>query len=176
MTLRLMTNKEWDRLVKLTDGDDDLMHWHEIAALVAEDLAITSHAIARGWLGPSNLDTCGKDQRLNYLGFRPVLDDVCTDLVPRSIQDGQVVAVGTLFMGGEPVPVPQNPVHTSGDIMKYVPGTALELRAPMDDPLYIVTGIKDKRKVYIDRCLLTNISYDDIIAALLMPYKHPPRP
>jgi len=100
-----------------------------------------------------------------YVGFRPAFEVLSNDALPVDITDGDVVVIGTLYMDGKPVRVPEYPIW-DGDIEEYIPDAKLELRAALDDPAYQVKGIKAGDVFICDCCLLENISYDDIEFAL----------
>lgn len=68
-------------------------------------------------------------------------------------------------MNGESVKVPINPVY-GGDIVYYKEGAKLEVREPLDDPDYQIKAIKVGSIYIADRVLLTNISYNQILAAI----------
>lgn len=51
------------------------------------------------------------------VGFRPAFDGLeSDDLTP---DENGVAVVGTLYMNGKPIRVPQNPIH-NGDIQDYI--------------------------------------------------------
>lgn len=170
--IRIMSDTEWNRLVELTGGDDEKMHWKGIFSHVDDtenkySLPAVSRASrgcnsARGW----NLYSASF--RDVYLGFRPAID-LDTGALPSDIKEGNAVIIGTLYMNGSPVHVPQNPTW-DGDIEDYIPGAKLEMRETLDDPAYQVTGIMDGDKVYVDRNLLKNISYEDAEQAVIPKY------
>ena len=91
------------------------------------------------------------------MGFRPAFEL----LNPDSLENGQRVIAGTLYMNGEPVPVPKNPVY-KGDILNYIPGATLEMREALDDPDFQVRAIKAGNVLVCDRNLLRMISSIDI--------------
>lgn len=165
MKMHMITNAEWNCLADLTDGDDTIMHWGAMYSLVAdvEDqyllgprrCAIRGNLSARHW-NRDNIATRSRD-----IGFRPTIEDPGPSILPPNIPDGSIVVIGALFMGGKPVRIPQKPTR-EGDITDYVPGAVLRIKAPLDDPAYMVTGIKHGSRVYVDRCLLRNISQKDI--------------
>lgn len=163
MKMRTPTNKEYDKLVALTDGANEKMHWERMYSWVndTEDefelpeggRAVRGYPSARDWGGNN------ASYRDVFVGFRPAIEALPTDALP---SEGEPCVIGTLYMDGEPVKVPQNPTW-DGDIADYVPGTKLEMRASLDDPDYQVKGFHLGNGVFVaDRVLLKYISYLDI--------------
>lgn len=160
-SMRLPTCAEWNALMEATGGENDTIHWDSMYSWCAdEDPAWeTTHAV-RGLLPNANQSYRYIACRDAAVGFRPVFE--AADL---NFADGTAAVVGTLYMGGQPVKVPQNPVW-DGDVQDYVPGAALELREPLENPAYQVRAIKLGNLLISDRNLLKNISWDDIQEAL----------
>lgn len=166
MEIRLMTTDEYDRMVNFTGGDNALMHWERMGSWVhdvwgiferpSEEQVHRGYSDAKGW-GHQHITA-----RSILTGFRPTVTKIPLDIVPACLPNGQLVVVGTLYMNDTPVPVPQRPT-VCGDIIHYIPGATLSMGPPIEDPLYMVTGFKRDDAVYIDRCLLDNISYVDIL-------------
>lgn len=169
MKMRIITNEEYDWLADLAHNDDAIMHWENMHSYV-NDIKNAYHLsssarVVRGYGSARFWNYYNATYRFSHVGFRPAIEDLPSDILPSDIPNGSIVVVGTLFMGGKPVRIPQDPTD-KGDIMDYVPGTALFLKEALEDPIYMVTGIKDNSRVYVDRCLLKNISYEDITNAL----------
>lgn len=167
--IRILNDTEWDRLVELTGGDNEKMHWKGIFSHVDDtENKYSMPAVSRAHRGCGSA-RCWYDGSASYrnvtLGFRPAID-LDTGALPSDIEEGNAVIIGTLYMNGSPVHVPQNPTW-DGDIEDYIPGAKLEMREPLDDPAYQVTGILDGDKVYVDRNLLKNISYEDVEQAVI---------
>lgn len=156
--MRLPTNDEWDRLIDIVDEDDDIAHWKNILFWCQDadpdcpsDRAVRGCYAARYCLGVN--DACQDAD----VGFRPSFEASGIEY----LCDGATVTVGTLFMNGQPVKVPENPT-IDGDIVKYLPGTRLEFRDAIDDPAYQVQAIKVGNILIADRVLMTQISWKDI--------------
>lgn len=169
MKMRIPTNKEYDKLVKVTGGADEKMHWVDMFSLVndAEDeynIPASTRAV-RGCHSARYWGNYHATNRYVRVGFRPAIEGLDPDILTSDIKDGDSMVIGTLYMGGTPVKIPTNPTY-GGDIQAYIPGTHLRMEAPLDDPAYQVTGIRDGDKVYVDRTLLNMISYEDIEYAI----------
>ena len=159
MKMRIPTNQEYDKLVALTDGANEKMHWERIFSwvndtenefrLVSPNRAVRGYPSARYWI-----DSRAEDRDMS-IGFRPAVEGLTSE--------GELCVIGTLYMDEKPVKVPQNPTNV-GDIVDYIPGAKLEIREPLDDPDYQVKGFHLGNGVFIaDRVLLKNISYEDIL-------------
>ena len=169
ISMRIPTDQEFDRLMDVTHEDDSLSHWKKMYSWVndkenrygipASARAVRGYGSARFW----------SYRNATYqnvtVGFRPAVD-LEPGALSSDIRDGESVVIGTLYMDGKPVRVPQNPTW-DGDIAAYVPGAKLEMRPVLDDPAYQVTAIKVADGVFVvDRALLKNISYEDIEGVL----------
>jgi len=165
MTIHLITPDEYDRLIELTGGDDDIMHWGQMGTWLS-DLEDGRFAAYAGMASPSDQHMEFMYRRANCIGLRLTVDGLPTEI--QAVPDGQLIAIGTLYMEGKPVRVPQAP-RASGDITNYHSFPIL-MREPLEDPDYMVLGVKDGDKAYTDRCLLKRISYNDIMFALKSRY------
>lgn len=156
---RAPTCREWDAMMGVIDGPQ--AHWEYMFSWCQDkdpDCAI--FRVARGGTSPHRWRNRSATGRYVNVGFRPVFAYMDTD-VP--VPDGQLIAVGTLYMDGEPVRVPQDPDY-DGDIADYIPGAKLEFRAALEDPAYQIQAIKVGGILIADSCLLRNISWEDIVA------------
>lgn len=173
MKLRIPANREYHRLIEVTGGDNAKMHWDHFMTWVNDmenDYGFNAtYRVYFGFYSASSIfwDTPG--YRGVDLGFRPAYDLSPGALT--SVKEGEQMVMGTLFMAGKPVKVPQNPVYT-GDITSYIPGAALELREPLDDPDFQVMGYRIGNAAIADRCLLNMISYTDIEKATVKKEKN----
>lgn len=159
--LKIPTVQEYNRLVDVTSGDDAKMHWRHIFSWAndTED-EFKLGAVLRAVYGcdSPNLRFNGYiAARYEGVGFRPA----CGLTTETKLPEDERVVMGTLYMAGKPVKVPQNPT-ADGDVTAYIPGSKLEMRDPLDDPDYQVMGYRVGNAVVADRCLLTMISYKDI--------------
>lgn len=166
MEMRIPTDKEYDKLVELTDGDNEKMHWEEMCSWVNDTenkpklpkwaRAVRGYYSARTWF---SFNATGRHV---HVGFRPAIEVLPTDTLP---SEGELCVIGTLYMDEKPVKVPQNPTD-EGDIVDYIPGAKLEMREPLSNPDYQVTGFYLGDGVFIaDRVLLKKISCKDITTA-----------
>lgn len=166
--LRIPTNEEYDQLIKLTGGDDTKVHWRHVFSWVTDtenEYGLdTSYRAIRGGSSTRIYDWTTSSGRDADCGFRPACD-LSPDALT-SVKEGERMVMGTLYMAGEPVKVPKNPV-ANGDITAYVPGSKLELREALIDPDYQVMGFRVGNAVVADGCLLNMISYADIEAAVV---------
>lgn len=167
MKIRIPTNKEYSKLVSLTGGDNEKMHWKNIYSWVDDTendynldpslRAVRGYHSARSWF-------CDyATSRYATVGFRPACE-LDIDTLPSDIKEGDTVIIGTIYMDGQPAKVPQKPTR-GGDIANYTPGANLEIRPALNDVAYQVIGIYIGNGVAVaDRVLLKNISYEDIQA------------
>lgn len=164
MKMRIMTNKEWDRLVDLTGRDNAKMHWKNMSSWVKDDVMDDvldpSARAVRGYRSTRYWSDYGATGRVVGVGFRPAIDTQFSDPL-LSVKEGQSAIVGTLYMNGKPVRVPENPT-CDGDIADYVPGATLEMGAPIPDPAYQVVGIRVGDAFIADCNMLKMISFEDI--------------
>ena len=169
MEMRIPTSKEYNRLVDLTDGDDDKMHWEGMFSWVED--ADTKHYIpsdrraVRGWVSARLRNSHDATYRNVDVGFRPAVKSLRFGTLVSDAHDGVSAILGTLYMGDKPVVVPQKPTW-GGDITAYIPGAKLEMRKALDDPRYQVKGFCAGGVFIADRVMLTAISYEDIEKAL----------
>lgn len=163
---RLPTCKEWDALVDAVGESDDMLHWQNIFFWCQDGIPdCMSYRTIRGYHTARYLNhyhaalRCADTGRKASLGFRPIFTGPVVNLFP----EGNVAAVGSLYMDGTPVRMPQNPVW-DGDICDYIPGTKLEFRPALEDPAYQIQAIKVGNLLIADRVLLKNISWEDLAA------------
>ena len=159
--MRLPTCEEYDLLATTTKEDNDTMHWSHMYSWCQDEYpgSMSTRAV-RGWVSARCWGSNGATNRNVDVGFRPTFEVLHPDpLTP----DGTIITVGTLYMDGKPVRVPQNPTR-DGDIPNYIPGASLEMREALDDPDYQVQAIKAGDVLIVDRILLKNISWEDLAA------------
>ena len=161
--MRLPTCEEYDLLVTAVKEDNSIMHWEKISSWCQDvDQDRASYRAIRGYHSARVWDNYYATNRSAVAGFRPVIEILNPKpLVP----DGVIITVGTLYMDGKPVKVPQNPTQ-NGDVSDYIPGAKLEMREALDDPSYQVKAIKADDVLVADRVLLKNISWNDTQDAL----------
>ena len=162
--LRLPFGREWDRLGAAVHWDDGVMHWKGVWTLCQDKTPLfPSCRQMRGAAARRAESACGADHRADDIGFRPVFA-AKTDL-----PDGAIVTVGTLYLDGEPMRVPANPVW-NGDIPSYPVQHSnnpyrpanLEFKEALGDPAYQVQAIKVDDILIADRVLIRGISFDDL--------------
>lgn len=166
MKMRIPTNKEYDKLVEVTGGDNAKMHWRHMLSYVND--TENQHnlpeglRVCRGYFSAHEWFHFSVPLRSDSIGFRPTVDLAPASLPP-GVKEGDAVVIGTLYMSGNPVHVPEFPTQY-GDIENYIPGASLELRNPVaQDPKCQITGIYIGDGVIIaDRVMLERISYLDI--------------
>ena len=154
--VRLPTCKEYDLLAKDVEESNDIMHWESMYSWCQDaDPDWAPNRAARGDHSVRYWLSSRAEYRYVRVGFRPAVEILDPDILG---PDGTIVMVGTLYMDGKPVKVPQNPTK-DGDIPDYIPGTKLEMREALDDPSYQVKAIKAGGILIADRVLLKNISW-----------------
>ena len=155
-SVRIPTGEEWNAFMDVTDENNNIANWKDMLSWTLSAGELVNRA-ARGHYSPRSWCCYAADDRSLYVGFRPAFEL----LNPDSLENGQRVIAGTLYMNGEPVPVPKNPVY-KGDILNYIPGATLEMREALDDPDFQVRAIKVGNVLVCDRILLRMISSIDI--------------
>lgn len=154
--VRLPSSEEWDRMIDVTFGVNSRIHWSGTFSWCLDECADNhDRRVTRGCYAGRYADAYKSESRLVSVGFRPVFDIEN----PKSIPEGEIVTVGTLYMDGRPVPTNHN-----GDMKlpAYIPGARLELREPAEDPKYHVKAIRAGDVLIGDRVLLSQISWDDL--------------
>lgn len=163
-SLRIPFIREWDKLMELT-SEDNIIHWDGMSSWVHDDrpgIGETSTHEARGFMPADRRSYPDRATQYQNVGFRPVVDFA---EVPVDAKTGDVVVMGTLYMDGNPVRVPENP-KIGGDILGFTPGAKLKMGPMLDDPAYQMKGILLGDSVLVaDRVMLKNISYEDILEA-----------
>lgn len=160
--MRLPTCIEWNHLANVVSENSDAMHWQDMYSWCqnTDSVELASRRAVRGYHSACHRfrNYYTVTHRDEVVGFRPTIEIQNPDILG---PDGTIVMVGTLYMDGQPVKVPQNPVW-NGDIPDYIPGAKLELRAPIQNAAYQVKAIKVGNVLIADRVLLKNISWDDL--------------
>ena len=163
MKMRIPTAEEWDKFMDVVCEDNSRSHWKNMRSWVNDsdfEDKYPSYRAYRGCHSARFWSYYYASYRNENVGFRPAFDILETDALVSGLRDGDTVTVGTLYMGGKPVKVPQNPTY-DGDIADYILGAKLEMRDALADPAYQVTAIRAGNVLIADRCLVRNISYDD---------------
>lgn len=163
--MHIITDTEYDRLMDVTLGADILSHWYEMLSWVndtenREDADLAARR-ARGCDSARAWSNSTASLRRAVLGFRPACT-LAADALPSGIKNGEAVILGTLYMDGKPVRVPQRPT-ANGDISAYIDGAKLEMRLALEDPAYQVKGFFLGDGIFAaDRNLLMLVSYADL--------------
>lgn len=170
--MRVPLDSEWDRLVDLmTGGDDAKFHWTDMFSWVNDPENKRHFPMAfRVYRGYNSARYWNRNSASNWfvtLGFRPAVDILPSDPLFSEVNEGQSAVIGTLYMDGRPVKVPQKPTW-NGDIKDYVFKSSLKMGPALRDPAYQVTGIRVGDAFVADRCLVKFISYEDIENALFI--------
>lgn len=157
--MRMPTCAEYSLLADVVKENNDIMHWEDIFSWCQDvDKNYPSHRAIQGYHSAHFWYNNPVSYRLVNVGFRPAMDILTADTLGN---DGTIVTAGTLYMRGQPVKVPQNPVW-DGDIPDYAPHAKLELREALDDPAYQMKVIRVGNVLIADRVLLKNISWNDL--------------
>lgn len=157
LSMRLPTCREYDELVDITGGSNGIMHWEKMFSWCKNgNPGDSSPRAGRGYSSALNWFGFEAMYRSVDVGFRPAFDK------PNSnISDGTLTTVGTLYMDGKPVKIPQNPTR-DGDVLDYIPGAKLKFRKALNDAAYQVKAIKIGDVLIADRVLLRSISWNDL--------------
>lgn len=165
ISMRIPTDQEYNLLMDVTHEDNALSHWKRMCSWVNDTdnkyNLPAAYRASRGYYSARSWNYFSASFRSVSLGFRPAFV-LNTDTLDSEPKPGEMVVIGTLYMGGEPIRVPENPTW-DGDIADYIPGAKLEMRPALDDPAYQVTAIKVADGVLVaNRNLLKCISYEDL--------------
>lgn len=161
MKMRIPTTEEWDQLMVDARYSNSITHWEGAFSWVDAAAGERPESLREVRGCNSSMDKASRYGvgRYEWTGFRPAFEGLDTDnLIP---DENGVISVGTLYMAGMPVRVPQNPVW-DGDIEDYIPGATLTFGPALDDPAYVVRAIKVGDVYVADRVLLVSISCRDI--------------
>lgn len=164
MQFRFPTTEEWDNMMDIVHEDNSIAHWEDIFSWVCDldfEQAHPLHRAVRGYVSARYWRNDYAAYQGVSIGFRPAFDVLGSKTLSSCPKDGERIVIGTLYMNGKPVKVPQNPVW-AGDIADYVPGAALTFEPALNDSDYAVTAIKVGDVYIADRVLLKTISYRDI--------------
>ena len=157
LNMRLPTCREYDALVDATGGSNSIMHWEKMLSWCQNaDPDDSSPRTARGYSSALNWFIFDAMYRYADVGFRPAFDNLNPD-----VPGGTLTTVGTLYMDGKPVKVPQSPTR-NGDVLDFIPGAKLEFRKALNDAAYQVRAIKVGDVLIADRVLLRSISWVDL--------------
>lgn len=172
VTMRNITSEEYGILCHVTNENDGLMHWNEMFSITDTLFdGNTSYRVIRGY--GSARHSIG-DYAVDYgslSGFRPAFKSLTPDPDCADLRIGDVVVMGTLYVGDDAIKVPTNPVY-NGDVTAYgVDGfsvvSKITLGAALDNPAYQVKAVYVGSGLFIcDRVMLNHISWNQIHAAI----------
>lgn len=167
--MRFPTMNEYDKLRRLTDERDDLMHWQNMFSFITYNTRRRDIFVTRGFTGANygSGDAANRFYRGEYAGFRPAFTCLDPEKLPADLKLGDVIVIGTLYVNGKPIPVPQeykaNAVCCINTLI-----TKIELRRPLEEPDYAIWGIYIGDDVFVaDRAVLRGISIHEIDTALV---------
>lgn len=173
--LRNMTSEDYDLLCDATNEDDSLMHWKNMYTITDTIYnKKVSSRVLRGYVSARNSDFITVSYYSLISGWRATFESMnpSTDCADLSV--GDVVVMGTLYVGGEPLKVPTNPVQNSdgGNITAYDKNgfgitSKITLETALEDATYQVKAVYVGNGVFVcDRCALNCISWEQIHAVL----------
>lgn len=160
---------EHNLLRRFANDRNELMHWSDLYSWISETASEKSlpanYRAIRGCRSPDFVVYRHKSVDDSSYGFRPVFDCQTPDELPDDLKTGDVIVIGTLYMGESVVPVPQE--FSGAGVTVYEKGTKLTLREPVDTPDMNIWGIYIGYGTFIaDRPVLRHISFEDIEEAL----------
>lgn len=164
--IRLPTCQEWDDFmgIEAVSERNEVAHWKGLYSWCHDEYPRhTLNRAVRGWVTARNWNYHSSSFRFSFTAFRPAFEFEDANATG---EDGALFTVGTLYMDGQPVKVPQSPIcGPYGDVSDYALGTKLEIRKALSDPVYQVQAIKSGSILMTDRNLLKTISWDDVQSA-----------
>ena len=158
----------WEQTIRVTAQRNDLLHYHTILSLCRDrNTQAPDLCIGRGCMAVHYRSAFSKTLRKGYFGYRPMLIPLDRHtLRPEPerlahLHDGSRLKLGTLYMDGEALRNPQNPV-LNGDIPKYHPGAKLRFWNTAKDKALQIQWIKVGNALVCDRNILRNLSWNDL--------------
>lgn len=168
--MRIPTDDEWDRLLSVVNRPphvldleiggrlDWLIHWSAAFFWVNASMDDKSqNRMTIGYHYPDWRFAVPASSKSNFFRFRPAFD-----LAPGALPDvknGEMVVVGTLYMGEEPIRVPS---CGEGPANYHRSAASLSIRPALEDPHYQVVALRAGNTLIADKPLLKKISYEDI--------------
>lgn len=158
--MRLPMSCEYDKLLAVSGASNTIIHWKDIFSWCQDISPKTPWTrVIRGFDAADTADLDNAWTQDGLVGFRPAFE-LSENSENNLLPDGEIITVGTLFMDGTPVKIPENPTR-KGDITRYIPNAKLEIRPAIDNPNYHIRAIKTGNVYISDRVLLKNISWDE---------------
>lgn len=172
--LRNITSEEYNLLCDATNEDNGLMHWSNMYSIT--DTIYNENASLRVVRGCDSARvfyyySVSGYGYLGYGGFRPAFKALAPDTDCADLSVGDVVVMGTLYVGGEALKVPTNP-RNSGDVTAYDKDysgivSQITLGETLEDTAYQVKAVYVGDGLFVcDRVMLNYISWNQINAAL----------
>jgi len=158
-TMCIPTMEEWRTIVNRLGSDSKLLNWENVFSWLADsDPDNQNRRLAAGYLSKDFLSDFPADRRNGVVGIRPIFRGA--EHLYTELQDGEAVALGTLFMGDKCVHVSEHPIKPN-DIPKYIPGTFLSFRPLAEEGWSHIKVIKVGDYLVTDRVLLRGISWNE---------------
>ena len=165
--LRLPTSEEWDRLVSVTNGDDDKMHWKSNRSFCQDqDKEYSFMRVTRGNESALGHSRVHMSDSAYYIGFRPVLEP-SDPTVLHPMRDGTVLKFGALVVNGDPIKVPQDPSSLQDTVrfntlIKWKKPDVISVRDHGVKPAHEIQWIKAGDLLIADRNLLCDITMNKL--------------
>lgn len=161
--MRFPIFSEYERLCRIVDNKNEAMHWDGNFSVILANVS-PKRFEARGYASClfGSGTSANPHYRGEHTGFRPAFICANHEEIPEDIKRGDVIVIGTLYVNGEPVRVPQEydaeTVHMVND-----PISEMRLGPALDEPDYTIWGIYIERATFIaDRPILRNMTIDEI--------------
>lgn len=164
---------EWDASVGSLGKKTDLLHWKGLFSWCQRHSGgQRSYRTIRGHISALTESYAHAWMSSPMYGFRPTMTPLDPDTLRpdtsllAKYKDGDLISLGTLFMGGEPMENPLIPT-LEGDIPDYVDGSSLTIGDTTVDPSKTIQWVKVGQLLIADRNLLKRISWNDLHAQRL---------
>ena len=166
--MRNISNAEYDKLCDAANESNDLMHWDKMYSWT--DDAWSGKAWLRTVRGFVSARDSGNCDTASYTsgGARPAFEILNSD-DRAGLSVGDVVTIGTLYVGNDPIKVPTNPVYSDDNVHRYGVGNSqkITLGKALDDAAYQMKAIYVGDGVFVcDRVMLINITWNQLNTAL----------
>lgn len=171
---------EWDSILDKVGESNEVLHWFYIWSWCQEpiygntfienatrNIRPATHRVLRGCGSARSMIVSTNTGRGAYMGYRPILEPMDPATMEPDINtwadhpDGSVIRLGSLYMDGVPLSIPQAPTDL-GDIPDYIPGTSLRIGETDADPNKQLRLIKSGHLFIADRNLLKKVSWEDL--------------
>lgn len=165
--MRNITSDEYELLRSATSGDDNKMHWKDIWSITATagEYEETSHD-TYGYLSAEWKSSITMYEHGSTSGLRPAFAVSNSDDYA-DLSVGDVVVMGTLYVGSTPVKVPSTPTK-DGDITAYGERNSekITLGEAQEDTAYQMQAIYVGNGLFVcDRVMLNDLTWKQIETA-----------